>query len=47
MWLLFIILALILILGGLLILLRTAGIPKLPKNFTPKPYDDDQDDEDW
>lgn len=46
MWIVFVLLALILIVGGLLILLRTAGIPKLPKNFKPKPYDDDED-EDW
>ncbi len=44
MWILLFILAIVLVLGNALLLLRTAKIPKIPKDFKAQPYDDDQDD---
>jgi hypothetical protein len=37
----FIVLAIILIVGSAMILLRTANMPKIPKNIKPQPYEDD------
>ena len=42
----FIFIAACLIIGSAMILLRTANIPKIPKNLKPKPYQDDDDEED-
>lgn len=44
MWIILLIIALLFVLGGALILLRTAKIPKTPKNVKPQPYDEDSDD---
>jgi hypothetical protein len=41
--LLFIALAVVLIIGSALILLRTAKIPKIPDNVKAQPYDDEDD----
>ena len=47
MWMYIIIfLALIVIVGNLLILLRTAKKPKIPENVKPQPYED-EDDSGW
>ncbi len=43
MWLLILILVIASIAGGLLILLRTARKPEIPKNFKPRRYKDDED----
>lgn len=43
MWILIFILALLFILGGALILLRSAKIPAIPKHIKPQPYADDDD----
>ncbi len=47
MWLLFTILAVVVIVGNALILWRTAKMPKLPGSVKPKPYKDDDDHSDW
>ncbi len=41
MWILFMLLAVISIVGGLMLLLRTAKTTKVPKGFKRKRYDDD------
>lgn len=46
MWLFFIILVIVLVVGNAMILLRTAKKPKIPDNVKPHPYDDD-DDSSW
>ncbi len=44
MWVLFTIFVLGFIVGGILILLRTANVSKIPKNIKAQPYEDDDDD---
>ena len=44
MWILLTILAFLVVLGGALILLRTAHSGKIPPNVKPQPYQDDSDD---
>ncbi|WP_200882620.1 hypothetical protein [Methylobacter sp. BBA5.1] len=46
MWIILLIIALLFVLGSALILLRTANMPKIPKNINPQPYDEDSSD-DW
>ncbi|MGJ0492205.1 hypothetical protein [Methylobacter sp.] len=46
MWIILFIIALLFVLGGALILLRTAKMPKIPKNVKSQPYEDDKTD-DW
>lgn len=41
MWIIVFIVALVLVLGSALILLRTANIPKIPDNVKAQPYEDD------
>ncbi len=43
MWLLLFILAMLYVLGNAFLLLRMTNIPKIPKNFIARPYDDDED----
>jgi len=43
MWIFLFIMALIFVLGTALLLLRSANVPKLPKNVKPQPYDDEPD----
>ncbi|MGZ5028920.1 MAG: hypothetical protein ACXWFI_13480 [Methylobacter sp.] len=45
MWIVLFIIALLFVLGGALILLRSAKISKVPENVKAQPYD--QDEEDW
>lgn len=45
LFLIFSIIALLVIVGNALLLLRTARKPKVPDSVTPKPYRDDEDDE--
>ena len=40
----FILLAACLVFGGVFVLLRTAKKPKIPKDFKPKVYEEDDDD---
>ncbi len=40
---LFLALAAVLIIGSAMILLRTANLPKIPKNLKAQPYQDDDD----
>jgi hypothetical protein len=42
-WLVFV-LALVVVVGNALLLLRTAKKPTLPKSFSPKPWTDGEDD---
>lgn len=42
MWIILFILALLFVLGGALILLRSANTPRIPKDLKPKPYDEDE-----
>ena len=44
MWIVLFILALLFVLGGALILLRTAKISKIPDNVKSQPYDEDDSD---
>ncbi len=44
MWIVLFIVALLFVLGGALILLRSAKMPKIPDNVKTKPYEDDDDD---
>ncbi|MDP1665427.1 MAG: hypothetical protein Q8L79_09915 [Methylobacter sp.] len=46
MWIILFIVALLFVLGGALILLRSANIPKVPDNVKPQPYEKDEED-DW
>jgi len=46
MWIVLFIIALLFVLGGALILLRSAKIPKVPDNVKTQPYDQDEED-DW
>jgi hypothetical protein len=46
MWIILLIIALLFVLGSALILLRTANMPKIPKNVKSQPYDEDSSD-DW
>jgi hypothetical protein len=46
MWIVLFIVAVMFVLGGALILLRSAKIPKIPDNVKPQPYDED-DSDDW
>lgn len=41
---LFIFLAICLIIGSALVLLRTTNIPKIPKHLKAQPYQDDEED---
>lgn len=41
MWVIIFIVALLFVLGSALILLRSAKIPRIPKNLKPQPYDED------
>jgi hypothetical protein len=43
----FVLLAVILIIGSALILLKTATIPKIPGSVKSQPYSDDDEDDDW
>jgi hypothetical protein len=45
MWIVIFLIILLFVLGSGLILLRTAKVPKIPKNLTNQPYQDD--DEGW
>lgn len=45
--LLFILLAVILIGGSAMVLLRTAKKPRIPGSVKPQPYDNDKDDGGW
>lgn len=42
---LFVLFAVIMIIGSALILLRTAKIPKIPDSVKPQPYNNKEDDE--
>ena len=44
MWIVLFIVALLFVLGGALILLRSAKMPKIPDNVRSQPYDDDNSD---
>ena len=44
---LFLFLAVILVFGGAFVLLRTAKKPKVPNDFKPKDYDDDDENTGW
>jgi hypothetical protein len=44
MWIVLFIVALLFVLGGALILLRSAKIPKVPDNVKAQPYDQDEED---
>ncbi|MCX7093281.1 MAG: hypothetical protein NTY50_07535 [Methylobacter sp.] len=44
MWIVLFIVALLFVLGGALILLRSAKMPKIPDNVKTQPYEDDDDD---
>jgi len=46
MWIVLIIVALLFVLGGALILLRSAKMPKIPDKVKSQPYDEDKS-EDW
>jgi len=46
MWIVLFIVALLFVLGGALILLRSAKMPKIPDNVKLQPYDEDKFD-DW
>ena len=46
MWIVLFIMALLFVLGGALILLRSAKMPKIPDNVKSQPYDEDNSD-DW
>jgi hypothetical protein len=46
MWMVLFIVALLFVLGGALILLRSAKIPKIPDNVISQPYEEDNSD-DW
>ena len=46
MWIVLFIVALLFVLGGALILLRSAKMPKIPDNVKSQPYDEDNF-EDW
>jgi hypothetical protein len=46
MWIVLFIVALLFVLGGALILLRSAKMPKIPDNVKSQPYDEDKSD-DW
>ena len=46
MWIVLFIVAVLFVLGGALILLRSAKIPKIPDHVKPQPYNDDNSD-DW
>jgi hypothetical protein len=43
MWIVLFIIALLFVLGGALILLRSAKIPKIPDKVKPQPYQNDDD----
>jgi hypothetical protein len=43
MWLLLFIIALLYVLGNAFLLLRMNHVPKIPKNFRARPYNDDED----
>ena len=43
MWIILIIVALLFVLGGALILLRSAKMPKIPDNVQAQPYEADDD----
>ncbi len=43
MWIIVFIVALVLVLGSALILLRTANMPKIPDNVKAQPYEDEDD----
>lgn len=45
MWMILFIIALLFVLGGALILLRTARMPKIPENVKSQPYEEDREDE--
>jgi|GEM_PF-292917 hypothetical protein len=45
MWVILFVIALLFVLGGALILLRTARMPKIPKNVKSQPYEEDREDE--
>ncbi|MDD2722822.1 MAG: hypothetical protein PHH59_02200 [Methylovulum sp.] len=47
MWIIIFIVALLFVLGGALLLLRSAKTPKIPKQLKPQAYDDDDDDGGW
>lgn len=46
MWIVLFTVALLFVLGGALILLRSAKMPKIPDNVKSQPYDEDNS-EDW
>ena len=46
MWIVLFIMALLFVLGGALILLRSAKMPKIPDHVKSQPYDEDNS-EDW
>ncbi|WP_333873239.1 hypothetical protein [Methylobacter sp.] len=46
MWIIVFIVALLFVLGGALILLRSVNSPKVPDNVKAQPYEKDEDD-DW
>ena len=46
MWIVLFIVVLLIVLGGALILLRSANTAKIPKNVKAQPYEQD-DSEDW
>jgi len=43
MWIVLFIIALLFVLGGALILLRSAKMPKIPDNVNAQPYEEDDD----
>ena len=42
MWIVLFVIALLFVLGGALILLRSAKMPKIPDNVKTQPYEDDE-----
>jgi hypothetical protein len=45
MWIVLFIVALLFVLGGALLLLRSAKMPKIPDNVKSQPYDEDNSDD--
>jgi len=43
MWIILFVIAILFVLGGLLMLLRSAQMSKIPKGVKPQPYEDDDD----
>jgi flagellar basal body-associated protein FliL len=46
MWILLLVVVFLFVLGGALILLRSAKMPKIPDTVKPQPYEEDKSD-DW